>query len=124
MSKRYVTCALVAAMATASLPVWAQDAENIADIRCVAVGIRLAELPDSHQKSTGTLLVLYYIGRLDGRAPSLDIEKLLAEQISKMNDSDYNAEATRCGRWLTVKGEQITHIGEDMLKNFTGAPRK
>ena len=122
--KSLASAALAAMWVIASAAAKAQDADNVADIRCVAVGIRFAELPDSHQKSTGTLLVLYYIGRLDGRAPSLDIEKLLADQIAKMNDADYSAEATRCGKWLAVKGEQITHIGEDMMKNFTGAPRK
>jgi hypothetical protein len=125
MWKKYLaSVALSAALVVAAVPAQAQDADNIADIRCVAVGIRFAELPDSHQKSTGTLLVLYYIGRLDGRAPSLDIETLLAQQIAKMSDADYGVEATRCGKWLAVKGEQITHIGEDMMKNFTGAPRK
>ena len=97
----------------------AQDAESIADVRCVAVGVRSAEKPDSRQKSTGTLLVLYYIGRVDGRDPSLDIEKALTEQIGKMTDADYASEAVRCSKILTEKGAQITHIGEAMQKHFS-----
>ena len=119
MRKRYWWSVLLAAMTVLPLQSRAQDADNLADIRCVAVGIRFAELPDSHQKSTGTLLVLYYIGRLDGRSPSLDIEKLLTEQIAKMTAADYSSEATRCGKWHTVKGEQITHIGEDMKQRLS-----
>ena len=97
---------------------FAQDADSLADIRCVAVGMHFAEAPDSHQKSTGTLLVLYYMGRLDGRAPSLEIEKLLAAQIDKMTASDYNTEATRCSQNLSAKGAQIKQLGEQMQKHF------
>ena len=110
---------LLSAWALAPLPLLAQDAETLADIRCVAVGIRSAELPDSHQKSTGTLLVLYYIGRLDGRNPTLDIEKLVTDQIARMNDADYSAESLRCSRDLTAKGVQITRLGDDLRKHFT-----
>jgi hypothetical protein len=109
---------LLAAVTVVPIQARAQDAETQADIRCVAVGMHFAEAPDSHQKSTGTLLVLYYMGRLDGRAPSLNIEKLLAEQIDKMKDSDYRTEATRCGQNLSVKGAQIKQLGEEMQKHF------
>jgi hypothetical protein len=118
MTHRYWLGALLTALTLVPLQARAQQAEDIADIRCVAVGIRFAELPDSSQKSTGTLLVLYYIGRLDGRTPSLDIEKLLTEQITRMSAADYSAEAARCGKWLSTKGAQITHIGEDMQSHF------
>lgn len=115
---------LLTALAILSLPARAQDADNVADVRCVAVGVRFAVMADSTQKSIGTLIVLYYIGRLDGRAPTLDLEKLLTDQISKMTDADYSAEAMRCGQNLTAKGAQITHIGEDLQKRFNAAPAK
>jgi hypothetical protein len=110
--------ALLSAVAVVPLPAFAQDADTLADLRCVAVGMHFAEAPDSHQKSTGTLLVLYYLGRLDGRAPSLDIEKLLAEQIDKMKDADYGVEAARCSQGLAQKGAQIKRLGEAMQKHF------
>jgi hypothetical protein len=119
MWKNHWPTLLLTASAVASCPVWSQDADTLADIRCVAVGVRSAEKPDSQQKSTGTLLVLYYIGRLDGRNPTLDVEKLLSEQIGKMTDADYAAEGIRCSRDLTKKGAQITRIGEDMQKHFS-----
>jgi len=118
MIRNYCLSMLLAAAAMVSLPVCAQDAETIADVRCVAVGIRDAELPNSTQKSTGTLLVLYYVGRLDGRNPTLDLEKLLADQIAKMTDADYASESRRCGQSLSAKGAQITHLGEDLRSHF------
>ena len=109
---------LLTAVAAVPIQALAQDAETQADIRCVAVGMHFAEAPDSHQKSTGTLLVLYYMGRLDGRVPSLNIEKLLAGQIDKMTESDYRTEALRCGQNLSVKGAQIKQLGEAMQPHF------
>jgi hypothetical protein len=109
---------LLGAAAMVWRPVLAQDSDNVADVRCVAVGMREAELPNSTQKSTGTLLVLYYVGRLDGRNPTLDLEKLLAEQIAKMTDADYAAESRRCSQTLSTKGAQISHLGEDLRGHF------
>jgi hypothetical protein len=92
----------------------AQNEENIADIRCVAVAIRLAAMPAAEQKSSGLLMAIYYLGRLDGRAPNLDIEGIILEQISKMSQADYGAEATRCGKELAEKGQKITQLGQDL----------
>jgi hypothetical protein len=92
--------------------------DTIDDIRCLAAGLRFAEMPDSHQKSTGMLMVLYYLGRLDGRNPDLDVEGLLSQQIPKMTAAEYAAEAARCSNNLSAKGQQISHLGEKMLPRF------
>jgi hypothetical protein len=118
MSKNHCLPLLVAALTLVPLHAMAQDAATVADLRCVAVGIRSAELPDSRQKSTGLLMALYFIGRLDGRDPKLDLEALLSEQLSKMTAADFTAEAARCGSSLASKGAQITHVGQDLLKQL------
>jgi hypothetical protein len=118
MSNKHWPALLAAALTLSSLQAMAQDADTVADVRCVAVGIRSAALPDSHQKSAGLLMALYFIGRLDGRAPKLDLEALLSEQLSKMTAADFTTEAARCGSSLTAKGAQITRVGQDLLKQF------
>jgi hypothetical protein len=118
MSKKKRLPLFVAALTLLPLPVIAQDADTVADVRCVAVGIRSAALPDSRQKSTGLLMALYFIGRVDGRNPKLDLEALLSEQLSKMTAADFAAEATRCGSSLATKGAQITKVGQDLLKQL------
>lgn len=111
---------LGAALTLMSLPVMAQDADNVADIRCVVVGIRSAALPDSHQKSAGLLMALYFIGKLDGRDPNIDLEARLSEQLAKMTAADFTTEAARCGNSLSTKGAQITHVGQDLSKQLAG----
>jgi hypothetical protein len=94
----------------------AQGAETIADVRCVIVGIRFAGMTDAAQHSAGMVLSMYYIGRLDGRAPKLDIEELIIKEVSAMTESDYGSEAKRCGGSLTAKGQEVTRIGKDILE--------
>lgn len=92
------------------------DARNIADVRCVVVGMKMAELADAKAKSSGTLLALYYIGRLDGRAPGLDLEAQILSQMKSLSPAEYKSEAQRCGAELQAEGQKITAIGEDLNK--------
>ena len=116
MRKRKWFGAVTGALVLSSAQAQAPDAETTADIRCVVVGMRLAGMTDSTARSSGDMTALYYLGRLEGRAPKLDIESLMVEQISKMTSSDYSSEAQRCGKGLTAKGKQITQIGKDMIE--------
>jgi hypothetical protein len=116
MRASYLASLVLLTMLVSPTKLLAQNADNIADIRCVAVALRLAELPAAAQKSSGLLMAIYYLGRIDGRAPTLDIEELIFEQISKMTGADYSAEATRCGKDLIEKGQKITQLGQDLTK--------
>ena len=120
MSRKPWLPLLGAALTLVSLQVMAQDADNVADIRCVAVGIRSAALPDSRQKSAGLLMALYFIGRLDGRDPNSISRRRLSEQLAKMTAADFTTEAARCGNSLSTKGAQITHVGQDLSKQLAG----
>jgi hypothetical protein len=92
------------------------NSETIADIHCLAVGLRISQLPDASQKSAGMMATLYYMGRLDGRTPNLDLENLIVQEVPKLNDATFRAEAVRCGNGLTVRGKQITEMGEHLVK--------
>lgn len=98
------------------LPARAADPQTIADVRCALVGFRIGQAADSAVRSSGIMLALYYLGRLDGRDPKLDVEKLIIEQVKTMTNADYSSEAVRCGNSLTTKGQQITRIGRDLIK--------
>jgi hypothetical protein len=106
----------------ASMRIGAQEAVNIADIRCVVVGMKLAAATSSPDQSRGFLLTLYYIGRLDGRLPKLDIEHLIIEETRKMADADYASEEKRCGAGLAEKGRQITEIGKHLVESGKKTP--
>lgn len=106
---------LVGALTLSSAQARAQDAETIADVRCVIVGALLVQ-KDATQRSTGMMLSMYYIGRLDGRLPKLDLEELLIKEGNRMTASDIGSEAKRCGASLADKGQELTRIGKDIVE--------
>ena len=122
-----VLTVLAGALTLSSVQAPAQDAETIADVRCVIVGMKLAGMTDSTQQTSGMMLSMYYIGRLDGRVPELDIESLMIKEIDTMTTADYGSEAKRCGASLADRGKGITRIGKDMIergKKLSGKPTK
>jgi hypothetical protein len=114
--------ALVTILSLASMRICAQEAVNIADIRCVVVGLKMTAAANTPDQSKGFLLTLYYLGRLDGRAPKLEIENLLIGERGRMTSSDDASEAKRCGAGLMEKGEQITKIGKDLVESEKKKP--
>ena len=64
----------------------------------------------------GTMLSFYYIGRISGRAPQVDLEALLLKEIDVMTQVDLNSEAQRCGASLTAKGKEIAQIGKNLTE--------
>lgn len=90
----------------------AQYDETTADVRCVLVGLRASAL----QQSSGSLEVMYYLGRLDGREPKLDLEALMTQETPRMTQAEYASEAVRCGKPLTLRGQQLVQIGKNMAK--------
>jgi len=93
-----------------------QDPDNVADLRCFIVGLKLAQNSSPQLQAAGQLAVLYYLGRLDGRAPNFDIENAVVDQMSKMAPKDYATEATRCGQALSDKGQKVTQLGKNLVE--------
>jgi hypothetical protein len=102
-------CMLVA-MSTQAL---ADD--TTADIRCVAAVLALSGKADAATKSTLAMSAIYYIGKLDGRVPSLDLEDALVKELSTMTAAEIGSEAVRCGKDLSVRGQQIKAMGDHMV---------
>jgi hypothetical protein len=96
-----------------------KEVASIDDVRCVAVGIKLAGMANSPQQTPGMMITMYYLGRLEARLSKIAIEKLIVDQIPKMSAADYENEAKRCGTILTEKGLQIRQIGNEVLHGGT-----
>ena len=97
-----------------ALPTYAQDADTVADVRCLVVGLKMMQLSDASMQKAGYISFMYYVGRLDGRTPSLDIEQSIIKELDHMTAPEFSAEAVRCGGGLTKKGEQLQRIGKDL----------
>jgi hypothetical protein len=94
----------------------AAEDETAADIRCVVVSMGLSQSDDAALKTAGLLSAMYYLGRLDGHAPNLDLENGFFDEIQKMNPAELQSEAMRCGRVLRERGMVLTDIGRNLIR--------
>jgi len=98
----------------------AQDAAA-ADLRCFVVALNAAASDDSTQKAAGTMMAVYYMGRLDGGTPNLDLKTRLVEEIRKMTPERFKAEAMRCGADMTARASAMADLA-GVLATQGGAP--
>lgn len=107
-------CAAVAVTAlSSSAPALAQDA-NADDLRCVAVfAVAAGQAKDSAIQGPLIAGTMYFIGRLDGRAPGLDLEaRLKAEALHMEEKGLFATESKRCGETIGARGKDLMKIGE------------
>jgi hypothetical protein len=87
-----------------------------ADVRCVIVGARLSESTESNQRITAGMLMIYYLGRLDGRSPGVDLQRLIETELGKMTALDFQLEVKRCSDEFSAKGAVVTEIGRNLAR--------
>ena len=104
---------LAAASAVASPTTVA--AANLADTRCIAMLALQMEAADESSKPSLVAAFLYYLGRLDARAPNYDIETaLLALMSSEQAKASLADDAQRCGSLIQERGAAIATIGKSL----------
>jgi hypothetical protein len=114
------------ALALAATPALAARADtaddpSTADLKCLIVGFTMAQSTDPTQADAGKIVSFYYLGRLDGRDPSYDLEGRLVEVSSHMTPDEIRAAATRCGAALQARGQSIQAIGERLKARAAAA---
>jgi len=107
---------LTATLTVSSMQTKAQDATTVADVRCVVIGLQIYDSSDAARQASGIWLSLYYLGRLHGRIPQLDIENLVVQEANKMTPTESASEAKRCGASLSAIAAEVTRIGKDILQ--------
>jgi hypothetical protein len=65
------------------------DPATRADVRCVVAISNEAGLADDSQINHLAILAYYFIGRLDGRTPGLNLQKAFEQEAHQMTDSEY-----------------------------------
>src|SRR4051794_27445017 len=73
------------------------------DIKCLAVSLDLSGSQDPDEQSLGMLSTMYWLGRLDGRAPAQDLEKQMQAGAFDMRAVDEKAEAARCAQVMATR---------------------
>ena len=92
-------------------PALADDTSD--DVKCLAVSLNMSTADDPQEQSVGMLSTMYWLGRLDGRTPSLDLEKQM-DALGALSAEDLRTEAVRCAAALSTRGDALTKLGESM----------
>ncbi|HKD46984.1 MAG TPA: hypothetical protein VKB67_04820 [Rhizomicrobium sp.] len=103
-----VTCALLATNSGA-----AADATTN-DVHCYIVYMQMGSSKEPGVQSAGIMGTLYFMGKLDGRNPDLDLENAILTEIPKLRGGVFNDEAARCQSELQARGQAETAMGKDM----------
>jgi hypothetical protein len=94
--------------------------EATSDARCFLAAVALSQSDNTAQVATA----YYFLGRLDGREPGIDLEKLILEVSRSMPPSELGSEAQRCGHELISRGRLVSSIGRKLAHpNDVQSPR-
>jgi hypothetical protein len=104
------------ASAARAAPEASANDETSADVRCVVVAFGLVQSPDPQVKALATGASLYFVGRIRGRSPDLDLEAAIINQVGTMAPEDLRDELQRCSGVLQAEGGKLQQVGADLKK--------
>jgi hypothetical protein len=117
---KIIAACLVAALAPQ--PARADVANFDPDLRCAAIGFAAVGGATEQQRSSGMLVAAYYVGKLQGRNPAINLEEELYQLSQRMTQADIAAEAARCGQEFEALGRSMIEMGNNLQRRAREAP--
>ena len=83
------------------------------DVQCLAAAGALANIPEADQatKDGASLLGTYYLGRIDGHGPQIDLAQTLTAETEKMKSMDIEALLKSCAALAQDRAAALDKIG-------------
>lgn len=94
-------------------------------MHCIAVISAIIGKADENKRAAVTPLVMYYVGRVAGRDPTLKLEPELRRVYANQAafQKTFPAEAARCGAEMDIVGKDLVRMGEALKQSETGGPK-
>jgi hypothetical protein len=92
------------------------DGQTREDIHCLLAASSLTESSDPKMRQAGGAGALYYLGRLDGRTPDLDIEATVAAEAEAFQKADKGPLLKKCGETIKRRGDYLVEAGKALEK--------
>lgn len=86
--------------------------ETSDDVRCLVVFMRMSNAQEQASRTGGLIGTFYYLGKLDQRSRGLDLENLIEAEMAKATEASFKADAARCGRDMTRRGQDAADLGK------------
>jgi hypothetical protein len=116
-----LAAAVALALLTPAVAAHAEDPKTTADIRCVIVGGALAQSEDTDLQSLGRASLFYFLGRLEGRGDTDNIDARIVDVAGKMTADDIKTQSQTCGAMFTAATQSLQQLS-DAFKQRYGAP--
>lgn len=120
MQTKWVFAGALAAVALLCAPhaLAQDDAQLQADLRCATLGLSIIGSPDAtpEQKQGGALISSYYIGRVQGRSPSINLEDAIYDTTVNMTPEQAEQDRQRCSTEFQTLGRSLIDMGANMQR--------
>jgi hypothetical protein len=90
---------------------FAQDAVA-PDLRCLIVALELSGSSDPQVRASAEAAGMYFLGRVDGRAQTIDLPARAVEELRRMKPEDLNPEFMRCSAVLGAREAAIMEMSQ------------
>lgn len=94
----------------------AMDSETKKDVRCFLSLSALAGSADKEDVTSIAIVAQYFLGRIDARAPTLDLEEAMATEARNITSEEISALGQSCSSAAAKRGKEIQEIGTRLQK--------
>ena len=111
---------LAVALGLGALPAAAapEDPKTTIDIRCVIVGGALAQSSDPDLQSLGRASLFYFMGRIQGRGDTENLDARILDIASKMTADDLKTQSQTCGAMFTAATQNLQDLTNAFQQHF------
>jgi hypothetical protein len=95
---------------------------TVNDMRCIVVAGALLQSDDEQMKSVGRASLFYYLGRLQGRGDTANMNARIVDQAAKMTEDDIKAQSKVCGASFTAAAQSLQDLSNAFQQHFGGPP--
>lgn len=92
-------------------------ASNAEDAQCIILGARLLRSENPQYRKSGRMLVVYFLGRINGRTPHADLAAMIEKEATRMTEAAFKGAMSRCGAELSAGGAELAQIGMLLQSN-------
>ena len=126
MTLKFLCLSFALAVAAGPAAAAPDEAAMRRDLRCVIVtGMIVSKTTDADTRMGVAASMGFFIGRLKGRDPALNLTARLAVEARGLKLADLGADVTRCGQEMQAFGQETKAAGEALKalgEGQAGAP--
>lgn len=93
---------------------------TLTDMRCIVVAGALLQADDEQMRSVGRASLFYYLGRIEGRGDTANMDARIVDQAAKMTEDDIKTQSKSCGAMFTAAAQALQELNNAFEQHFGG----